>query len=240
MQFHQCKGVREQSPLWCGPHPGDSQVLVVAWPEDASGGLWDNKLSELSEGDAFVDCKGSREVLNSVLEETNSHLTQSFTIPWCNTPTYALSLSFSLLLSLFFSYLYPTHSVCLSRTLVLCGNKLNEWTWLFEWVYCSAHSPFIYLHICLIAFQILPRPPPPIHPPGVKLTFTPWAAAKHDSTSHPFTRPSPSPCHSLHSHKAQSPCIAFHNSALHLFTLPLCVSPTATSNCTRERETYFA
>lgn len=142
----------------------------------------------------FVDCKGSREVLNSVLEETNSHLTQSFTIPWCNTPTYALSLYFSASFNPLL-YLTLTNSVCLSHTLALCGNKLNEWTWLSEWVYCSAHSPSVSLHISLIAF---PRPSFPL---GVKLAFTPRAAAKHDNTMYPFTRLSPSPCQTFHSHK---------------------------------------
>lgn len=85
--------------------------------------------------------------------------------------------------------------------------------------------PSISLHICLIAFQILPPFSIP-YPLGTKLTFTPWAAAKHDSTSHPFTSLSPSPCHTPHSHKP-------HESLHHLSQLcspPLHLASLCVSN----------
>ena len=166
-----------------------------------------------------------REVLNSVLEETNSHLTQSFTIPWCNTPTYALSSYFSSSPAPAFisRSLSPTHSVCLARTLALRGNKPNEWAWLFEWVECSAHSPSVSLHISLATSPLSSLP----SRRQISL-LPPRAAAKHDNTVHPFTSPGPiSLSYSSFSHEpSMSPPHLHHNPASlpHLSPPPLFLS----------------
>ena len=183
-----CASGREGEQRWSSPAVqrsvlGASSVQAAAWP--ASGGSWNNRLRR---GCFFFFFFLQREVLNSVLEETNSHLTQSFTIPWCNTPTYALSSYFSSSPAPAFisRSLSPTHSVCLARTLALRGNKPNEWAWLFEWVECSAHSPSVSLHISLATSPLSSLP----SRRQISL-LPPRAAAKHDNTVHPFTSPGP-------------------------------------------------
>lgn len=66
----------KSSRIPCGeePRPGGSEVQAGARPEDVGRRLSDNKLS----GFCRLQMAAER-FLNSVLEETSSHLTQSFT-----------------------------------------------------------------------------------------------------------------------------------------------------------------
>lgn len=150
----------------------------------------------------FVDCKGSREILNAVLEETNSHLTQSFTIPWYNTPTYALSSYFSFLPPSFI-YLPLFHPLCL---------QLIHWSsvginWMSEpdclsestvqLIPCPYRSTLASLYFLSLPF-----------PPGRQISLYPLRCTKHDNRIHPSTHQSPSSCHTPHSHE---PRVSLHH-----------------------------
>jgi len=80
--------------------------------------------------------KAVQGISSEILHKTQFHLTQSFRNVISN---FVSSLSFS---------------ECFSHISVLCGDKLKDRTWLFEWVRCSACSSSVSLHISLIAFLL--------------------------------------------------------------------------------------